>query len=605
MLERLDAANLFVTPLDDERRWYRYHHLFATLLRSRLEQTRADEMPDLHLRASTWYEANGLLPEAVRHAHAANDLDRVATILEGNALGLMDYGRLKTSLDWLGALPPEVVRSRPWLCVAYAWALVHAGSYAEALACLDELGYEERAAGHLGPSAHVAGHANAIRFYAAGVKPVADEGAEHYAHKALALLPENDLRTRGLVAVILGMLQRVSFQYAAARETLSETLVEARAAGEDYAVVDLLCQLARVEANQGALHKAAATCQEALRMAEAYAGHGGQRLPVVGSAHVTLAGILREWNRLGEAQRHAEAAIELSQRWGQASSLVNGYVFLLNIHAARADLPSAFETARRMRELDSHVWERYGRWMELCEANARLALGDIDHAARWAVDHDLSFSHGMGVTHLMTDLTLARIRVAQFKRGQVKSLDEALTHLAQAEARYEEAQSSRGTILLLVMQAMAWHALGDKERGLAALSSALSLAEPEGYVRAFIDEGEPMAELLRHAVARGICSSYAASLLAANAAQKKAGGGEGGPGLRSLVPRPSDLVEPLSERELQVLRLLAAGLSNREIAEQLFLAVGTVKKYTSNIYGKLSVHSRTQAAARARELNLL
>jgi LuxR family maltose regulon positive regulatory protein len=605
MLERLDAANLFVIPLDDERRWYRYHHLFATLLQSRLEQAQPDMVPALHLRASEWYEANSLLPEAVRHALAANDLGRVATMLEGNALALMDSGRLKTSLDWLSTLPPEVVRSRPWLCVTYAWALVHTSSFAEALACLDEYESEERATEHVESSAHVAGHINAIRFYMASLKPFPDEEAEQYAHQALALLPEEDLRTRGLIAVILGLQQRMNLEYAAARETLSEMLLQARAAGQGYAVVDLLCQLARVEANQGELHRAASTCREALQAAEAYGGTGGQRLPVVSYAHVSLAGILREWNQLHDAERHAEAAIELSRRWGQAGSLVNGYFVLLAIQVAQADLPSALETIRRMRQLDAPVWERYGLWMEDREVNARLAFGDVDYATWQAKDRDLEFSNGTHWLHAMKDLTLVRIRIAQYNRGEVQNLDDTIAYLAHAMGQLEKAEAWRGIIELLVLQAMAHQALGDKEQSLATLSRALSLAEPEGYVRIFIDEGEPMAGMLREAATRGVKPSYAASLLAAFETEREDQEHETGLDLSSLGTPPSALIEPLSERELEVLRLLAAGLSNREIAEQLFLAVGTVKKYTSNIYGKLGVHSRTMAAAKARELNLL
>jgi LuxR family maltose regulon positive regulatory protein len=234
-----------------------------------------------------------------------------------------------------------------------------------------------------------------------------------------------------------------------------------------------------------------------------------------------------------------------------------------------------------------------------------LALGDVDYATHCAAERDFAFSDGTHWLHLMRDLTLVRIRIAQYNRGQVPTLDDTIAYLAHAQARLEAAEGWRGTIELLVLQAMIWQAMGDRERSLAALSRALSLAEPEGYVRTFIDEGEPMVRLLREAIACGICPGYATSLLAAFDAEKmdrEYGTGLGSP---SLGTRPSTLVEALSERELQVLRLLAAGLSNREIAEQLYLAVGTVKKYTSNIYGKLGVHSRTQAVARARELGLL
>jgi LuxR family maltose regulon positive regulatory protein len=599
ILTYLEGANLFLVPLDDERRWYRYHQLFADLLRSRLEQTQPAQVPALHLRASEWYETNGLLPEAVAHAFAAEDVDRVATMLEGNALSLITYGRLKTSLGWLKALPPEMVRSRPWLCVAYAWALAYKGSFTEALACLDGLDAEARAVDLSGKSAYIAGHINAIRFYVASVRPLADKEAEQYAHRALAMLPESDVRTRSLVAVLLGMLQRMNFQYAAARETLSGTLALARASGQEYAMVDLLCQLARVEATQGYLNRSAAICRKALQMAEEYGRVSGERLPVVSYAHVTLASILREWNQLDDAKGHAEAAIDLSRQWGHPSSLVNGYIALLSIHLALGDIPSALNTVRKMRQLDTHVRQRYSLWLETWELKVRLAVGDVDSAARWADDRDLTFPDASHWMHSVMNLVLAKMRIAQFNRGTVQNLDDTIAHLAVSVERMEMMESWRGTIELLILQSIALQAIGEDDRAIAALARALSLAEPEGYVRTFIDEGEPMAILLRQAAGRGIAVEYMGKLLsewAKESARSETAG---------QSPSLPTGVEPLTEREWEVLRLLAIGLSNREIAEQLFLAVGTVKKYTSNIYGKLSVHSRTQAAAKARELGLL
>ncbi|HSR30813.1 MAG TPA: LuxR C-terminal-related transcriptional regulator, partial [Anaerolineae bacterium] len=599
MLEWLDAANLFVVPLDDERRWYRYHHLFGALLRSRLEQAQPDWVPILHLRASKWYEANHLLPEAVHHAFAAGDVERVANMLEGNALSLISYGRLQTSLDWIGALPPEVVRSRPWLCVAYAWALAYTGAFAEALVCLEGLESGGSALDGSGAPTHITGHIYAVRLHVSSLQLSVDQEAESYAQKALELLPEDDARTRSLVAVLLGRVQRSNHEYAAARETLSRTMAELRSAGEGYAVVDLLCQLARVEAQQGNLNKAAATSQKALRMGEEYGGTHGRPLPVVSFAHATLAGCLREWNRLDDAERHAEAAIELGQMWEHADCLVDGHVSMLSIQLSSRDDRGALDTIQKIGQLDRRIRERYSLWLESWEVRVRLALGDVDFAAGWARDRELVFSDGIGWVNAVINLNLARIRIAQFSRGLIQTLDESIARLEAMYERFESVDWRKGAIEALILRAMAWNAVGEVEQGLVALSHALSLAEPEGYVRIFLDEGEPMGELLRQVAARGTLVNYVGRLLSEWEKEEdpKAPGRE-----RPSLP---GLVEPLSERELEVLRLLSVGLSNQEIADQLFLAVGTVKKYTSNIYGKLGIHSRTQAVARARELGLV
>ena len=599
ILEKLDAANLFLVHLDDERCWYRYHHLFADLLRGRLERTQPDLVPVLHLRASEWYEAHNLLPEAVSHAFAAGEVDRVAKILEGNALSLIGYRHSKTWLGWFNALPSEVIYSRPWLCVTYAWTLAYTGFFVESLACLDSLEAGGCAPESSEASRHTAGHSNAIRFYVASFKPFVIEEAEKYAFAALALLPENDVQTRSLVTLLLGRFQRLNHKYRAAAETLLQALTRAQTANQGYAVIDLLSQLARVETQQGALRRAVVTCHEALRLAGKQRGQGGRRPPVVSFAYATLAHILREWNQLDEAQHHAEEALALSRQWEHIDSVVDGYVALLWIQLARKDSSQTLDTIRKIKRLDSNIQERYSLWLEGWEVRARLALGDVDYAILWAKERELEFFDGIVGLNSVTNLLLARIRIVAFDRGLIQTLDDTIFHLASVLKQFEIAESNRRVIVVLILQAMAQQALGDEDQALTALTRALSLAEPEGYVRTFIDEGEPMAGLLRQAAARGVAVEYSGKLLAEWAKESKS--------KESIGERTSSgyLIEPLSERELEILRLLSVGMSNQEIAGQLFLAVGTVKKYTSNIYGKLSVHSRTQAVARAREAGLV
>ena len=596
-LEHLDAANLFLVRLDDERRWYRYHHLFADLLRSRLERLQPDLAPILHLRASAWYEANGLLPEAVSHAFAADDVDRVATMLEGNALSLIGYKHLKTSLGWLEALPSEVVYARPWLCIAYAWTLAYTGFFTESLVSLEKLESEEHAPEQTETSKHIAGHANAIRLYVTSFNPLTVERTDEYAKKALELLPENDLRTRSLVAVLLSRLQRMNYEYEAARATLSEALTLAQAADQGYAVVEILCMLARVETQQGSLYQAAKTCQEALHVAENRRGYSGRRPPVVSFAHASLAHIFREWNQLEEAEHNATEAIALSQRYDHVDSMVDGYIALFWIHLSRKNGPKALDAVRKIKVLGNHIQERYSIWLESWEVRVRLALGDIDHAILWAKERNFKVSDGIVGKNWVANLTLARIRILEFNRGLTQTLENTLACLASMLEQFEIVEARRGAIQVLVLQTMAQQACGDDEQALAALTRALSLAEPEGYVRSFIDEGAPMVDLLRQAASRGIAVEYIGKLLSEWGKEPKES-------IKEQTPM-GHFIEPLTERELEITRLLTVGLSNQEIADQLFLAIGTVKKYTSNIYGKLGVHSRTQAVARARELGLV
>jgi LuxR family maltose regulon positive regulatory protein len=599
LLEWLDSANLFLVRLDDERRWYRYHHLFADLLRRRLERSQPDQVPILHLRASQWYEENQLLPEAVSHAFAARDIDRVATMLEGNALSLIRYKHLNISLGWFNNLPVEVIGARPWLTIAYAWTLAYTGFFEESLACLEQLKSEESATEMPDVSRHITGHINALRFFLTSFMPYAIEGAEAYGHKALALLPEDDLRTHSLIAVLLGRQQRMNHDYSSARETLSEALAFAQTAGQKYAVVELLTQLARVETQQGTLRQAAVTCQEALALAGKQRGYGGYRPPIVSFTHASLAHIFREWNQLDKAQHHAEEAIILSRQWEHIDSVVDGYVALLWIQLARKDGPKVVDTIQKIKRLDRNIRERYAFYLEGWETSSRLALGDVDHASQWAKERELKFFDGIVGSSSMTNSILARIRIAEFNRGLIRSLDDTIAHLISLAKQFEMVESIREFVNVVALQAVALQAIGDRDRALSALTPALSLAEPEGYVRSFIDEGEPVAELLRYAAGSGIAVEYCGKLLAEWAKEPEF--------KDSAMEQASSgyLIEPLSERELEILRLLSVGMSNQEIADQLFLAVGTVKKYTSNIYGKLDVHNRTQAVAHARELGLV
>jgi len=611
VLAQLEQTNLFLIPLDDERHWYRYHHLFADLLRRRLGATQSDLLPALHLHASEWYEKSGLMAEAVNHALATDDVERVARLIAGNAFAVMDHGELTTLVARLDVMPEEMMRPQPWLFVARAWAHIYAGQMGdlEALLLDAEEALRKVPTNDISFDEHVAGHIVSIRAYTIALKGDMDRAAA-LAREALERLPEQDLTARGWTVSLLANALRWSGDLAAADRAFAEASAISLMASRNHVAVNVLCDWAGLQIMQGRLHKAAATCRHALVLADDYAVQSGQRLPITGYAHVRLSVILRQWNDLQSALRHAREGIRQCDQWGWAEILIGGYINLAAALQAVGDTDDALDAVQKAKQVARDVSPWFYAHSAALEARLWLAQGDVAAAYGWvsqeksrlSVDAEPSFQYEFAY------LTLARGRIAQGR------LDEALRVLKRLLESAESAQAMGHVIEILVLQAMALQAQGNLDQALTALERALSLAEPEGYVRAFIDEGAPMGELLQQAAARGISVNYVSKLLAA--LEKETKGEDLVLGLpmgqmaespsSSLVLRPSSsLVEPLSERELEVLRLLATGLSISDIGQELFIAVSTLRSHSKSIYSKLSVHSRYEAVARAKKLNLL
>ncbi len=616
MLERLDRKNLFVFTLDEERRWYRYHHLFAEALRHRLRQTQPDQMSGLHRRASEWYERNELTGEAVSHALAAEDFGRAARLVEQAAEAVVKRGEWATLLGWFEALPDDLVRSRPRLCLYHAWALLstvqldageqrlrdaeHAlgtgvQSPAEASANQTE---QDTAEGRT-ESRELQGLVAGFRANIASRRGDPARAIE-LGHRALELLPEDNLFLRGPIAVLLGLAYRRSGDAVAASRIFTEAARISRTAGDIASALVAIWGLAGQQAKQGRLHEAAETYEQALVLAGEQGR--GRLLPVAGLARMGMGEVLREWNNLDAAMRHLAEGFKLGVQAYPVVLHLDGYVTLARVCQGRGDPHGALDAMRKAERLCEGTPSvgQVSAW----RARLRLAQGDLGAANRWARACGLSVNDELSYHREVEHITLARVLIAQDKH------DEALLLLGRLLSAAHAGGRMGSVIEILVLQALALQAQGDMSRAVSTLARALSLAEPEGYVRTFVDEGAPVAALLsrvlkarqkgRPPTLPSVSSDYVGKLAAAlGVGAAPPGGGSDPSGMVGA------LVETLSERELEVLRLIASGLSNREIAQMLFVTPGTVKRHSHNIYGKLEVRSRAQAVARARDLNLL
>jgi LuxR family maltose regulon positive regulatory protein len=583
LLEYLEHANLFITPLDDQRQWYRYHPLFAGLLRHRLQQAYPDRVAPLHLSASHWYEQAGLTGPAVRHALAAQAFGRAARLVERVAPAMIERSELPRLLTWLGALPEDEVQARPLLALHYGWVLFLSGQNKQAAARLEAV-EAMLEADEAKQTPEVQAHIAAIRAYLARL---AGDFAAAIAlsRQALTHLPEQDSLLRAMVTFNLAIAHYFQGEFEPAYQLLTGIIASGQTAQRVSSTLSAIYLEAQLLRARGALRQALQLCQEGL---ELVARRGWQHFPAVGFVYVAFGDLLRERNELSTAAEYLEKGIELGQAGGHPRILIIGHVWLAWLRQTQGDVSGSQEAIQAALQIDQqYEGSRFWPLPQAACYQARLwiAQGDLAAANLWAQASGLNPADSPITYHYEVEyLTLARLLIAE---GSLEAAEALLFRLHQGAAA---AGRSGSLIEILILQAITFAAQDRGEEALSALEQALRLAEAEGFVRIFLDEGAPMAELLRQAVAQDLHTSYALGLLEA---------------LGEAVTAPQPLIEPLSERELEVLRRVAAGYSNQEIAQELVIAVSTVKKHINNIYGKLEVGSRTQAVARARELGLL
>ncbi|HEX9133391.1 MAG TPA: LuxR C-terminal-related transcriptional regulator [Ktedonobacteraceae bacterium] len=609
-LEQLERANLFLISLDDEGNWYRYHHLFAGVLRSRLQQTQARLVPELHRRASAWYEQHGLFDEAVQHALAARDFERADRLIEQVGLAVGIGKQVHTVLGWINSIPEAFVRTRPTLCIYHAVALMFTNQLEAAEArlqdaerCFEAGNPTDKTRVMVGRIATV--RANLARFTGDLAR------CARLSHQGLELLPETEKIFLASARANLGLAYLVSGDVTPGPERLvTAVIAPVRASGNVSATLRGLTLLARLHVLQGRLHQAAATYREAVQVAP-----GQESLQVViGSPayYFGMGDVLREWNNLDAAADYlAQGMDHLRGTLSVDAEVVTlGYTTQARLNWERGDYGMAlatldeFEQLARRRNFVAHLG---ARGFAVC-ARIELARGNLAAAIHWAETSGLSTGDiDLSYPREREYLILARVRIAQARNGQnaqvlrdTLCLLDRLLHDAESKARVHSA------IEILILQALALQAQGNNIEALTALARAVTLGEPEGYCRLFLDEGEPLLQLLSQLLATSHrASNYIHTLLAAG---KFRGREKTAPPYRSKEPHSGQsqpLPDPLSERELEVLHLMASGDSNYEIAEQLVVAVSTVKRHVSNIFSKLDVTNRTQAVARAREFGML
>lgn len=583
-LEHLDQMNLFIVPLDSYRKWYRYHHLFSEVLLHRLQQNALDQIPELHLKASEWYEGEGHLDQAIHHALAANNLERAVQLVEQNSLKLLTDSNLTTLAKRLKALPKELVQTRPFLCVFQAWMHLLAGRIEEAKQWL------QKAERLLAPATQdeepvdreIYGHISMIRAHIA-LKNRELAKAVELAHQTMDDTLERS-PLRGHVAVIEGLAAFWSDDLEAANQALSEAISIALDCDHMFMAVDASIWLGYIKTLQGRLHEAGNFYRDAIQLADL----GGKRiLPIAGCAYIGLALLEREWNNLATAEDLLRDGLELCNLFGTSRIW---HLALARVRQAQGDLGKALEEIQKADEERSNPDVAFSH-LRTDHERVRLWLShsgrNLPAAIRWAEDSGINTEDAPSFSQWIASTLLARVLIVEGEISKASGLLNRLRNDAVAHGRNGD------LIEILALLALIHETQGDTTQAEASLKRALVLAEEEGYVQTFVDLGAPLARLLRKVALES--SEYALKLIQAI-------------DLKSL-PNQSESAsvspEQLSARELQVLRLLKTDLSGPEIAREMVVELSTFRFHTKNIYRKLMVNNRRAAVGRAEDFGLI
>jgi LuxR family maltose regulon positive regulatory protein len=602
VLETLERSNMFVVALDDQRQWYRYHHLFADVLQAHLIEAQPEQVSSLHQRASAWYEQNGYPSDAIRHALAAEDFERAVGLIELARPAMALSYQSSTWLGWVKALPDVLIRTRPVLIVGYAWALLDSGEMEASEARLqdaerwlgmstDQMVVVDKEQFRSLPASIAT--ARAYRSLALGDIP----GTVKYAQQALEVAPEDDQVRHIQATSLLGLAQYASGDLEEAERSLADFHTNLRKTAEIQTLIGITFLLADIRVALGRLHEAESSYEQTLRLATGQ----GEPMPL-GTADLYrgLGELTIEWGDLEAAAQHLLTSQKLGEQTATTDWLHRLCVSQARLKEAQGDLDSALALLDEAERVYIRSPLPDVRPVAALKARVWLKQGRLAEALGWAREQGLSVDDDLRYTREFEHITLARVLIAAGKSDrEAGSLDEATRLLGRLLQAAETGGRLGSAIQILLLQALAFQAQDNLSHALAPLERALALAKPEGYVCIFVDEGEAMRLLIEKQSRNRDhpLSGYADILLAAFtqpvAAPKSA-----------IIHQKSDMIEPLSERELEVLKLLRSELSGPEIAQHLIVSLNTLRTHTKNIFNKLGVNNRRAAIRRAEELDL-
>ena len=581
MLAHLEKANLFLIPLDDQRQWYRYHHLFADFLRTELAEP---EQSALHRQASQWYEAHSLTSEAIKHALAGRDQASAVRLIRSNVDETLRNGGFTAVLNWVNALPEEIVRAHSDLSVNKAWMLYLRGEIATAET------YATLAIENQRPDDPPLQRGTLLGFRAyLAINRGEPSQALKFAQEALTLLGDTESFYRTTALSHLGQAQRLVGDRQAAMQTLRQAIALGQQLGNHLITLEALGILTRLLYQQGQLREAILLCEQTVRHHMDARGHP---LPMAGLIYVPLGMLYYETNDLERAHYHLTTGIALCQHMGTVYYALVGQQTLAKLYFARGEIEAMWETLATARELAARS-ENQRRIRQVSAVTADLQLRQGHTVAAALTLNDLPPT--ADDRSEQENLTVARLLLAQGRPQAANSLLRQLEQFAQGQGRHGS------LIIIRLLQALAHQSLNHSAATLDCLEQALCLAAPEGYRRVFLDESPAVATILPQR--RYVAPEFIDALL--EAFPKRPAGDKSIDATPVATTPAQPLIEPLSEIQLRILRLVADGLSNRDIADKLAITEGTTKWHLNKIYGKLSVNSRTQAVALARQLMLL
>lgn len=574
MLERLEKANLFIIALDEQRQWFRYHHLFGDLLRQRL-RLELGETAVFHQRAARWHEQHGFQRRAVNHYLKAADWEQAAALIRANNDTLQKRGENTTFLRWMQSLPDEVIQADPALCLDYTWALALNGQPDEAdiFLQLAEKAFQENPAQY--------GAVLSAKIHLARIRHDLPQTIT-LSQQAYSLIQPTDYKPRGALSLNLGIAHWQNGQIADAEAALTAAQESAKLGQNHYIELLAIGFYGMAQAAQGHLHQAASLLEAALTQ--------GDELPASAMPHMVLGAVYYEWNRLEEARSHVQSAIDLAVRSSNSELICSAYRqwALLQLaegnHIAAQVALTQAETAA-----GNNPPPRTQARNKAAAVILALAQQNLELAQRCMEEMQSAAAASLFYAPLL--LAPARLALAQGDKAA------AAAHLAAEYDKADQAGWRYGQIEIRLLQALA---AADGDDGLMFLTDALTMAQSAKFLRIFLDKGTALVPLLHMAASKQVFPEYARTLLTLFG------------GTVPIIPTPatpeqddSGLVEALSEREIEVLQLLADGRTNKEIAQAMFVSINTVKSHLKTIYGKLNVRSRREAVSRARFLHLI